>query len=111
MTLLPQLAPVRIHSYEVVATTERTAAPLAIQAEDFVCADELAAERALITGRGQGREHLLAPVHGGIVKGLCFSCGESALGVAIDGREYCHRVGCCDWKAERWKAMQMRRSA
>lgn len=44
-------------------------------------------------------------------KGLCFSCGVSALGCATDGREYCHRLTCCDWKAERWKTIEMRRSA
>lgn len=46
-----------------------------------------------------------------MTKGVCCKCGESALGVATDGREYCHRVTCCNWKVERWKAMQMRRVA
>jgi hypothetical protein len=34
----------------------------------------------------------------------CFICGESALGVARNGRQYCHRRTCIDWKLERWES-------
>lgn len=36
----------------------------------------------------------------------CFTCGASSLGIAMDGRAYCHL--CIDWKHERWKAQQER---
>lgn len=40
----------------------------------------------------------------------CDSCGASSLGIATDGRTYCHRIGCFDWKHERLKAQQQRDS-
>jgi len=30
----------------------------------------------------------------------CTKCGESALGVALDGLPYCHRTECILWKVE-----------
>jgi hypothetical protein len=33
----------------------------------------------------------------------CTICGQSALGVALDGKPYCHRRERCDWKQERMK--------
>lgn len=33
----------------------------------------------------------------------CTSCGQQALGTALNGLPYCHRRECIDWKLERWK--------
>jgi len=30
----------------------------------------------------------------------CCMCGESAIGRALDGRQYCHRKECICWKTE-----------
>lgn len=32
---------------------------------------------------------------------LCASCGRQALGYAYDGKPYCHRIECIDWKLVR----------
>lgn len=34
---------------------------------------------------------------------LCVNCGQQALGHALDGRPFCDRRECIDWKLERWK--------
>lgn len=38
----------------------------------------------------------------------CVSCGQSALGRAVDGRAFCHRKECICWKTERMKAAAAR---
>lgn len=38
----------------------------------------------------------------------CCRCGQSALGIARDGKAYCHRRECIDWKADRILAQQAR---
>lgn len=37
----------------------------------------------------------------------CVKCGQSAVGTALDGKPYCHRKTCIDWKAVRLAASRL----